>query len=759
MNSPRLTCRNRRTPIGTLLVTVSCLTLTPSGAWAQDGAGEVIDLSQFESGTTDEAPASAGGTPSPTVAAGPRTTLAAAAEPSVVAPSVPGSVALDQVVVTASGFEQNVADAPASISVIPREQLETGRFRDLTDALRSVQGVAVTGPANEEDIYIRGLPGAYTLILVDGVRQNTREARPNGASGYEQDFIPPLEAIERIEVLRGPASTLYGSEAVGGVINIITRKVPERLTGSVTLEGTAQEHDRYGHSGQARFYAGTPLVSDVLGLQVYGRGFKREEDRFYEGIGGEEEGDITSRLVWTPNDIHSVLLEGGVTSVETERTVGRTVVPDPRSSDQRRTYEREHGKLAYEGQYEWGSATASVQHEVGRRKIESADRLGRYIADLREPEIANTTVDAKVVTPFEFFGTQTLSTGGQYIAADLEDQNPGRRTGQTERFSVDQFSLFAENEWQMTETFALTGGLRYNHHEVYDDNWSPRLYGVWQPLDNWTFKGGVSTGYKAPEIRQIAEGYAYTTGGGGCFYGPASALPSRSSPCGVILANQDLDPETSVNYEVSALYDSYAGVRFGATAFWTEFEDKIQSDRVFDENGNFARWAEDPNYTLFSFYNVDEARIRGVELTAGWDPIDSVSLLANYTYTDSEQKTGDYAGFALARTPEHQANIRADWFTPVAGLSVYAAGFYYGEETNAGLRIGSAGEPVFRDGDIVARKYPDYFTADLGTTYEISQNVTVNAAVYNLFDKEIEPDNYAKVVEGRRFWASIKASF
>ncbi len=114
-----------------------------------------------------------------------------------------GTVRLDQIVVTATGFEQNVKDAPASITVVPREELEKGAFRNLTDALNSVQGVSVTGIANEQDIYIRGLPGAYTLILVDGKRQSTRDARTNGNAGFEQSFVPPASAIERIEVVRG----------------------------------------------------------------------------------------------------------------------------------------------------------------------------------------------------------------------------------------------------------------------------------------------------------------------------------------------------------------------------------------------------------------------------------------------------------------------------------------------------------------------------------------------------------------------------
>ena len=129
-------------------------------------------------------------------------TALSVALPAVAQQATDGTTVLQQIVVTASGFEQNVKDAPASITVVTREDLEKGSYRDLTDALREVQGVSVTGIANEKDIFIRGLPGAYTLILVDGKRQSTRDARTNGNSGFEQSFVPPVSAIERIEVVR-----------------------------------------------------------------------------------------------------------------------------------------------------------------------------------------------------------------------------------------------------------------------------------------------------------------------------------------------------------------------------------------------------------------------------------------------------------------------------------------------------------------------------------------------------------------------------
>ncbi len=121
-------------------------------------------------------------------------------------------------VTTASGYQQKIEDAPASISVVTREQLETKAYRDVTDALKDVPGVLVTGGGSSSDISIRGMDAKYTMILIDGKRVDTRSTRPNSdGSGIEQGWLPPLPAIERIEVVRGPMSSLYGSDAMGGL--------------------------------------------------------------------------------------------------------------------------------------------------------------------------------------------------------------------------------------------------------------------------------------------------------------------------------------------------------------------------------------------------------------------------------------------------------------------------------------------------------------------------------------------------------------
>jgi outer membrane receptor for ferrienterochelin and colicins len=293
--------------------------------------------------------------------------------------------------------------------------------------------------------------------------------------------------------------------------------------------------------------------------------------------------------------------------------------------------------------------------------------------------------------------------------------------------------------------------LRMDYHEIYGAHYSPRSYAVWHATENLTLKGGVSTGFRAPEIRQIAPGYAYTTGGGGCAYGP-------NGTCGVILADPNLQAETSTSYEVAALWDNLNGFTASATYFYTDFKDKISNSLVLDDAGNPVRWSEDPNYRLWYNYNIDDAIIQGVELAASWRATDEISIRGSYTFTDSEQRTGDFAGFPLTRTPRHMANARLDWVTPVAGLSTWTAVNYHGSEIVGGARIGTNGTPVIING-ASGRTYDAYATMDAGLTYNFTEKLALNAAIYNIFDKEIEPTDYNTVVEGRRLWVGMSATF
>lgn len=219
------------------------------------------------------------------------------------------TIALDMITVTAGGFAQSVVEAPASVTVIPREELEKKPYRSLIDAVRHVEGVTMIGGDNG-DISIRGMPGSGTLILVDGSRQNsTRELNPKSGNSVEDNWMPPIGAVERIEVVRGPMSSRYGSDAMGGVINIITRKVADKWTGSLGADMTVQGNSHSGNSQQGDFYLNGPLIADILGFQVWGYKKLRDEDEIIGGFNKEDNLNGTARLWFTPTENHDFMLE------------------------------------------------------------------------------------------------------------------------------------------------------------------------------------------------------------------------------------------------------------------------------------------------------------------------------------------------------------------------------------------------------------------------------------------------------------------
>jgi outer membrane receptor for ferrienterochelin and colicins len=163
------------------------------------------------------------------------------------------------------------------------KQLPERQITSIEDALRGIEGINVRpldardGKTGNQSISLRGLPREYTLILIDGVRQNPMgNITPNSFNDSQSVFIPAVAAIERIEVIRGPMSTLYGSDALGGVVNIVTRKPGTEWGGSATANRTFQTDSDFGDKSVLELYASGPVVADTLSLQLYGRFFDRQ---------------------------------------------------------------------------------------------------------------------------------------------------------------------------------------------------------------------------------------------------------------------------------------------------------------------------------------------------------------------------------------------------------------------------------------------------------------------------------------------------
>ncbi len=302
--------------------------------------------------------------------------------------------------------------------------------------------------------------------------------------------------------------------------------------------------------------------------------------------------------------------------------------------------------------------------------------------------------------------------------------------------NLDRYSwaLFAEDAWNITDPFTLTMSLRMDQDEKFGDHFSPKVYGVWTLNDNWIIKGGVSTGYKTPALRATVAEWGQATGGG------------RSA--GVIVGNPNLKPEKSTNYELSFSWDNLDNLNAGLTIFNSEFKDKITEVRTC--SGDAGTYNCDWLCTKFDFVsqrtNVDKANMRGIEATFGWLISPDLKLNANYTYTDTEQKSGEFKGQPLNEMPEHMFNTTLDW--QVNDLVGMWSRLNFRSKTSEYLSRTS-----------MAEGKPAYGLVDVGMNYKPMDKIQVAAGIYNLFDKDVDVATYNYVLDGRRYNLGIIYKF
>jgi outer membrane receptor for ferrienterochelin and colicins len=735
-----------------------------------------------------------------------RTALTTALLGSSLATFAQDALILGDTVVSASGFEQKVTEAPASISVVSGEELQKKRYSNLAQALEDVEGIDVrqgTGKTGGLNISIRGLPSEYTLILIDGRRQNTAgNVTPNGFNETSTSFMPPMSAIERIEIIRGPMSTLYGSDAMGGVVNIITKKVASQWGGSISADHTFQENNDYGEASKYSLYASGPLVDGLLGLAVRGSLQEREESNLKfdndttvskRGAAPVEgrNGTVGARLTLTPHENHDFALDvergrqvyendncqlGTLDGKTGGNAIGGCTTDAPtviNGYDDELRFERDQVALSHTARLGFGTLDSSLTHNT-------TETLGRTIpgtlgvaytgypsivaGDDRELKSTDLVFDTKLVSPI---GESHIATvGAQWWDAEVEDGIA------SEKFEHSTWSLFLEDEWRLRDDLALTLGARYENHDAFGGHVSPRAYLVWNTTDNWTMKGGVSRGYKTPTLNQLHDGINGVTGQG------------RT----ITIGSPDLDPEVTTNTEFGVYYDNYAGFNANATLFHNKFKDKIDDGTPLPN----CFYTANPNqpgcvsfgsgFTQENFaqsINIDEAVTQGLELASRWQFAPRWSLSGNYTYSDSEQKSGINKGAPLTNTPEHMLNASLNW-NASERLTLWFKGEDRGERarfTDKYENLTAANRALQDEvGDLKA-----YEVFHLGGSYKATENVTLNATIYNLFDKDfLDGETYTTdngavgwasyytqtaqstsgvLEEGRRLWLSANITF
>lgn len=705
---------------------------------------------------------------------------------------IPGDVVeFGETVVTA---EQEAKQALGS-SVITAEDIERHPpANDLSEIIRRQPGVNLTGNSasgargNNRQIDLRGMGPENTLILIDGKPSSSRNAVRYGWNGDrdtrgDTNWVP-AEAVERIEILRGPAAARYGSGAMGGVVNIITKRPSEELKGQVSLYTLMPEDKAEGASQRANFNLSGALA-DNLTFRTYGGLSKTDADdldinadqaksALPAGREGVRNKDIDGLLSWRVNDEHTLELsagygrQGNIYAGDTMNSNGGGDIDYISSlyGHETNVIQRSTWDLTHLGHFDWGTTKSSLNYEYVRNWRMNEGLAGGPEGSINDTGAAmsrlrNTRASSEVNLPLAWGETpHMLTLGGEYLYESLNDQgsfrpqsfDPSNGSGDAiagfdrsdSKMTASSNALFVEDNIQYGDT-TLTPGLRFDHHNQFGDNWSPSLNLAHQITDALSIKGGIARAYKTPNLYQSNPNYLLYSRGNGC-----SVNQTNSGGC-YLVGNADLKPETSINKEIGLLYDK-GDWRVSGTYFRNDYKNKIIG-------GTDVLYTINSGRRVTQWVNADKALVEGVEGNFFVELTPTLDWNTNLTVMmkNDDRDTGE----PLSVIPKYTVNTTLDW-QATDQLSFQLAGTYYGKQESPSYNY-----RLQEDYDEAAQQDVDpYGLVDVSAGYAFTRNYKVRVGVNNVFDKQIYREGNASSAgastynqPGRALFAAVDFTF
>ncbi|MGP8308774.1 TonB-dependent receptor domain-containing protein [Vibrio sp. YIC-376] len=616
---------------------------------------------------------------------------------------------MERVVVTASLTQHSELTAPASVSVITADDIAKMPVKDISEAVRSATGVSVLSSAayGRNTIRIRGLESKHTLILINGRRINSQDALIRG-NDFDLSTIP-LTAIERIEVVRGPVSSLYGSEAMGGVVNVILKAPTEEMSGSLGLEYESLLEGDGGDGWKGHAYASGEITPDLAGSIIVESStrdpWRTDATPDYDALEQKDTTNVFGEMSWQLTDEQKLIAD--VTYTKDERKAEWVHV---RSGDQTNTQDstRWNYGLTHEGSWSGFDSQARLYGET----MDLNDGSTAYTNGTADVELQNNYADFKLSGLWR--DSHEWVFGGEFRTSELNNS----RDIPSGDIDYHQGAVFVQGEFDL-DKLALTLGGREDFHEVYGSHFSPRAYAVYSFTDEFVAKAGGGGGFRAPGMMESSDQVRVISCGNRCW----------------LTGNDDLKPEESESYEAGLAYETDS-MGLGLTYYYSKLKNKIERDTS-------TAVGMDGTMPIITYQNIGRAEIKGIELEAWYDITDTINLSANYTYTDAEDKS---SGEKLTGTPEHLANLDVNWQI-LDALTTFARVNYIGEQVITNL----SSEDKTVDG---------YTLVGLGVSYDFQQ-VNLKAGLNNIFDVELddEDDYYGYSEKGRSAYVSATYLF
>jgi len=728
------------------------------------------------------------------------TPLAWAAEPD---PRLADATELEDTLVLGTAEEE--LKQAAGVSIITATDIEKRPpVNDVADIVRRMPGVNLTGNSssgsrgNNRQIDIRGMGPENTLILVDGRPVTSRNAVRYTRAGErdtrgDSNWVP-VDQVERIEVLRGPAAARYGSGAMGGVVNIITKRPTQQLSGSLTTFVNQPEDDAEGATRRATFSLAGPLT-EALTFRVYGNLNKTDADdadinagslgnggTLAAGREGVRNRDLDGLLSWAIDDIHTLDLEAGFsrqgniyagdvgTGSSSSATVPGTLLNGYVGRETNTLYRQTYSATLH-SDWSFGTSRLLAQYENTRNRRFDEGQTGSVEGVINTTNKQTSTYDSYLLQgqldlPLDALFNQVLTLGAEWNRQELDDPAtfdrdvgadtwyalPNSGLGRRTDMDATLMALFVEDNIELTPDWILTPGLRLDHHDQFGANWSPSLNTTYKLTEDITLKGGIARAFKAPNLYQLNPNYLYRSNGNGC-----AAGTTNGGGC-YVLGNADLEPEVSVNKELGISF-ARAGWSAGLTFFRNDYDNKITSSNVV--TGSVVNPANPAQYAgILRWDNAQDAVVQGWEGNLGIPLLgEAGEVLAwntNFTYM---QRNDDQDGNPLSIVPEYTINSMLDWQATEA-LSLSLTGTYYGRQQP---RVFTPTTSTAVTNATQLEERSPYHIWSLGGRYEVNRHLTLGAGVTNLFDKRLYRQNGTGAntynEPGRAFYASMTASF
>ena len=670
---------------------------------------------------------------------------------------------------------------------------------DISEFVRTMPGVNLTGNTatgqrgNKRQIDLRGMGPENTLILIDGKPVNSRQSERISMRGErntrgDSNWVP-VEEIESITVLRGPAATRYGSGAMGGVVNIVTKKVSKEFKGQVNLYANQPQDSKEGATRRIGFNLSGPIIQDTLGFRIYGNLNKTDADAAdinaghgndsAAGVEGVRNKDIAGRLQWKISPAQTLILDssysrqGNIYNGDTQNSNPRSALVNSLADSKAETARlyRSAYSLTHDGAWEWGDTKNVISYE---RTVNShlpeglaGGPEGSYTGlDFVQSRLKNLRFSSEANIPFKLGVDNVLTVGAEFTDSKLDD--PASNTqgfkdqGKTDAFngisatrggkaSQRNWAAYVEDNISLTDKTHLIPAIRFDHNSDSGSNWSPALNFSHQIGENWLVKGGVARAYKAPNLYQTNPDFILYTRGQGC---PLNA--PNSVRC-YYMGNNNLKPETSINKEIGLEFNKN-GWQASATYFHNAYRNKIVIGDQLIATSNIGNW-------LLQWENTPKATISGIEGNLVIPLHDTLKWSNNFTYM---HKSEDYQGNPLSLVPKHTINSTLSW-TPNERFDANLTFTHYGRTKPRSVAVNHLEQKGNPRAGVAAlssehsqTQVGSYGIWGINAGYNWNKRVAVRGGISNLFDKKLYRTTAGAQTyneHGRAFYGSLKVSF